>query len=52
MLKTVEKPDLSATTGLLISNGLTLAMALILRWPLALVIWPYFEKVQYRRLYQ
>ncbi len=42
MSKTVEKPEVSATTGLLISNALTLAMALILKWPLALVLWPYW----------
>ncbi len=41
-LKAVKKPEISSTTGLLISNGLTLAMALILEWPLALVIWPYW----------
>lgn len=39
---TAEKPEASATTGLLISNALTLAAALILEWPLALVIWPYW----------
>lgn len=39
---TAEKPDASATTGLLISNALTLAAALLLKWPLALVIWPYW----------
>ena len=42
MLSTVEKPEASATPGLLISNALTLVMALILKWPLALVLWPYW----------
>lgn len=42
MSNTVEKPEASATTGLLFSNALTLAAALILKWPLALVIWPYW----------
>ena len=42
MLKTVKKSGVSSTTGLLISNALTLVMALILEWPLALVIWPYW----------
>ncbi|MEO8002653.1 MAG: DUF6498-containing protein [Arenimonas sp.] len=37
-----EKPEASATMGLLISNALTLAMALILKWPLAQVLWPYW----------
>lgn len=41
-LNPVKKSEISSTTGLLISNGLTLAMALILEWPLALVIWPYW----------
>ncbi len=39
---TVAKPEASATTGLLISNAMTLAAAFILEWPLALVIWPYW----------
>jgi len=38
----IIKPAASATTGLLISNGVTLAVALILKWPLATVIWPYW----------
>ncbi len=42
MMNTVEKPEASATTGLLISNALTLVMALILKWPLAFVLWPYW----------
>jgi hypothetical protein len=42
MLKTAKRREISSTTGLLISNGLTLVMALILKWPLALVIWPYW----------
>lgn len=37
-----DKPEASATSGLLVSNALTLAVALILDWPLALVIWPYW----------
>ena len=41
-MNTVEKPEASATTGLLISNALTLVMALILKWPLAFVLWPYW----------
>ncbi len=39
---TAVKPEASATTGLLISNAMTLAAAFILEWPLALVIWPYW----------
>lgn len=42
MLKTIKKHEVSSTSGLLLSNGLTLVMALILKWPLALVIWPYW----------
>ncbi len=42
MLKPVNKPQTSSTNGLLISNALTLVVALILKWPLALVIWPYW----------
>jgi hypothetical protein len=42
MLNTVEKPEASATTGLLVSNALTLVTALILKWPLAFVLWPYW----------
>lgn len=42
MLQTVKKPEVSSTTGLLISNMLTLIVALILQWPLALLIWPYW----------
>jgi Family of unknown function (DUF6498) len=42
MLNTLGKPEASPTTGLLISNALTLVMALILKWPLALVLWPYW----------
>jgi len=42
MLKTAKKHEVSSTSGLLISNALTLTMALILKWPLALVIWPYW----------
>jgi len=42
MLKTAKKTEVSSTSGLLISNALTLTMALILKWPLALVLWPYW----------
>ncbi len=42
ILKTILKTEVSSNIGLLISNGLTLLMALILKWPLALVIWPYW----------
>ncbi|MGH8052084.1 MAG: DUF6498-containing protein [Arenimonas sp.] len=38
----IEKPATSATPGLLLSNGITLAVALLLEWPLATVIWPYW----------
>ena len=37
-----EKPSSSSTIALLISNGLTLATALVLKWPLATVLWPYW----------
>jgi len=37
-----EKPTATATTELLISNLITLVVALILKWPLAIVIWPYW----------
>lgn len=42
MQNTVEKAESSATTGLLVSNALTLIVALVLKWPLATVIWPYW----------
>lgn len=42
MLTAIKKTDVSPIPGLLISNGLTVAVALIMQWPLALVIWPYW----------
>ncbi|MEO6171581.1 MAG: DUF6498-containing protein [Arenimonas sp.] len=42
MLVSVKKKTSSATVGLLISNALTLTIALILKWPLPLVMWPYW----------
>lgn len=42
MLKTLKKTEVSSTSRLLISNALTLVVALTLKWPLALVIWPYW----------
>ena len=44
MQDTVEKPESFATTSLLISNFLTLIVALILKWQLVLVIWPYWTQ--------
>ena len=38
----VDKAETSATTGLLLSNALTLIIALLMKWPLAIVVWPYW----------